>query len=183
MEVEKCVNKLYILRAKKQGSSKAAQLRAASGRMITDLEMHSTYRGAVEIFNLCRNLHPHDALFAECIRTFNSCTIDGQAWLWQLHVSQGSDAVTQHGFQTYIPPTKTPHVRSKRLKANEFETYGLRPLCYPWKLLSPYDFLGQWEIVPLLAPSYYYSLEQTSRTVWTAEGLQFSKSKDYLSKK
>ena len=151
--------------------------------MITDLEMHSTYRGAVEIFNLCRNLHPHDALFAECIRTFNSCTIDGQAWLWQLHVSQGSDAVTQHGFQTYIPPTKTPHVRSKRLKANEFEASGLRPLCKPWKLLSPYEFLGQWELVPLLAPSYYYSLQQTSRTVWTAEGLQFSKSNDYLTKK
>ena len=118
------MNKLYILRPKNRGKGKAAQLRAASGRMITDLEMHSTYRGAVEIFNLCRNLHPHDALFAECIRIFNSCTIDGQAWLWRLHVSQGSHAINQQSFQTYIPPTQTLHVRSDRSKANEFEAYG-----------------------------------------------------------
>ena len=54
---EKCVDKLYTLRAKQQGKGKAAQLRAASGRLVTDIEMNSTYRGAVEIFNLCRNLH------------------------------------------------------------------------------------------------------------------------------
>jgi len=38
--------------------------------MITELEMNSTYRGQVEVFKLCRKLHPHGVLFAECIRTF-----------------------------------------------------------------------------------------------------------------
>ena len=81
LETKKCVDKLFTLRAKLQGKGKAAQVRAASGRLITDLEMNSTYRGAVEIFNLVRNLHPHDVLFAECIRTFSEYTIDGRAWL------------------------------------------------------------------------------------------------------
>ncbi len=81
LEVKKCVDKLYTLRSKMAGQSKASQLRAASGRLITDMEMNSTYRGAVEQFNLCRNLHPQDVLFAECIRTFNSHDIDGRSWM------------------------------------------------------------------------------------------------------
>ena len=97
-----------------QGKGKAAQLRAASGRLITDLEMNSTYRGAVEIFNLCRNLHPHDVLFAECIRTFDEHTIDGRAWMYRLEAAQMASTVKHHDLQTYIPPTKKPNVRSDR---------------------------------------------------------------------
>ena len=65
LETRKCVDKQFSLRAKMAGQSKSQQLRAASGRMITDMEMNSTYRGAVEVFNLCRNLHSNDVLFAE----------------------------------------------------------------------------------------------------------------------
>ena len=66
LETKKCGDKLYTLRDRSRGKGKAAQLRAVSGRMITDLEVNSTYRGAVEVFNLCRNLHKQDVLFAEC---------------------------------------------------------------------------------------------------------------------
>ena len=52
LETKKCVDKLYTLRGKLQGKGRAAQLRAASGRLVTDLEMNSTYRGAVE-FLIC----------------------------------------------------------------------------------------------------------------------------------
>ena len=151
--------------------------------MLTDLEINSAYRGAVEIFSLCRNLHPRDALFAECNRAFNSCTIDGQAWLWRLHISQESRAIDQQSFETYIPPTKTPQVRCDRSKANEYEAYGYRPLCYPWNLLSPYEFLRDWEITPLLVPPYYENHLQTARAEWTKEGLRSSKSDEYASKK
>jgi len=44
LETKKCVDKLFTLRAKQQGKGKAAQLRAAGGGLITDLEMNSTYR-------------------------------------------------------------------------------------------------------------------------------------------
>ena len=50
LETKKCVDKLFTLREKIKGRGQAAQLRAASGRMVTDLEMNSTYRGAVEVF-------------------------------------------------------------------------------------------------------------------------------------
>ena len=80
LETKKCVDKLFALRAKNQGKGKAAQFRAASGRMIIDLEIDS------------RNLHPNDALFAECIRTFNEHTIDGRSWLYRLEASQMSQA-------------------------------------------------------------------------------------------
>ena len=122
--------------------------------MITDLEMNSTYRGAVEVFNLCRNLHPHDVLFAECIRTFNEHTLDGRSWLYRLEASQMCQALKEHSLQTYIPPTRKPNMRSDRSKVNECEAYGYRPLWHPWKLLSPYEFWRYWRVVPLLIPTY-----------------------------
>ena len=111
LETKKCVDKLFTLRSKYQSRGKAGQLRAASGRLITDLEMNSTYRGAVEIFNLCRNLKEHDVLSAECIRTFMTKTLDGGQWMYQLEV------------QTYIPPTKKPSVRTNRSRANDRDIY------------------------------------------------------------
>ena len=54
LEPKKCVDKLFTLRAKITGRGKAVQLRASNGSLVTELEMNSTFRGAVEIFNLCR---------------------------------------------------------------------------------------------------------------------------------
>ena len=49
LETKRCVDKLFTLRSRMVGQSKAAQLRAASGRLITDIEMNGTLRGAVEL--------------------------------------------------------------------------------------------------------------------------------------
>ena len=54
LEPKKCVDTLRTLRAKTTGRGKAVQLRASNGSLVTELEMNSTFRGAVEIFNLCR---------------------------------------------------------------------------------------------------------------------------------
>ena len=98
-----CVDKLYTLRAKQQGKGKAAQLRAASGRLVTDIEVNSTHRGAVEIFHLCRNLHPHDVLFAECIRTFKSINVDGRAWMYRLEAFAISEKMKSFNLYTFVP--------------------------------------------------------------------------------
>ena len=179
LETKKCVDKLFTLRAKYQGKGKAAQLRAASGRMITDMEMNSTYRGAVEIFNLCRNLHSHDVLFAECIRTFKEHTVDGRSWMYRLEAWQLNKNLAEESLQSYVPPTKTPNTRTDRSRVNEYEAYGFRPLRYPWTLLSPYEFLRHWRIEPLLVPSYYTNRNKAVRTQWTKEGIAFSKTKEY----
>ena len=152
LETKKCVDKLLTLRAKMRGQGKASQARAASGRQITDLEMNSTYRGAVEVFNLCRNLHPHDVLFAECIRTFNAASLDGRSWMFRLEATQLTQRFRDECLQTYVPPTKRQNVRTDRARANEFEAYGYRPLRHPWKLLSPYEFLREWTSEALLIP-------------------------------
>ena len=81
LELKKCVDKLFTLRGKIAGQGKSSQLRAVSGRLMTDLEINNTFRGAVEVANLCRNLCRNDVLFAECIRTFDSVTIDGRSWM------------------------------------------------------------------------------------------------------
>jgi hypothetical protein len=88
LETKKCVDKLFTLRGKIKGHSKAQQVRSVSQRLITDLEMNSTYRGAVEVFNLCRHLKQNDVLFAECIRTFGSRVVDGRGWMERLNKSQ-----------------------------------------------------------------------------------------------
>ena len=61
-------------------------MRSSSGRMITDLEMNNTLRGAVETFNLARHLRREDVLFAECVRTFTTQDVDARAWLHRLHL-------------------------------------------------------------------------------------------------
>ena len=82
------MDKMFTLRDKLRGRGAASQARAASGRLVTDLEMNSTFRGAVEVFNLCRNLHPNDVLFAECVRTFQECTVDGRSWMFRMEATQ-----------------------------------------------------------------------------------------------
>ena len=157
LETKKCVDKLFTLRAKIQNRGKSAQLRAASGRLITDLEMNSTYRGAVEVFNLCRNLRSDDILFAECTRTFNEHTINGQFWMHRLEDSQTTKAMRESSLQTYVPATRKPNVRTNRSRVNECDAYGYRPLEEPWKLLSAYEFLRHWRCEPLLVPTAYPS--------------------------
>ena len=83
LELKKCVDKLFTLRTKITGQSKSSQLRAVSGRLMTDLEMNSTFRGAVEVANLCRNLRANDVLFAECIRTFCGVTVNSRSWMYR----------------------------------------------------------------------------------------------------
>ena len=155
METRKCTNKLFRLRAKMQGESTASQLRAVSGRLITELEMNSTNRGAVEVFNLARNLREGDVLFAECIRTFKEHTIDGRSWMHRLETSTSQLQERTEALREFVPPTRKPNVRSDSLRPNESDIYGYRPLEYPWKFLSPYEFLQHWRAEPLLVPSYY----------------------------
>ena len=140
---------MYTLRNKNQGQSLHAKQRAVSGRMITDLEMNGTYRGAVEIFNLCRHLHTQDVLLAECIRTFGTVTLDGRAWLHRLCVESDATGSGRAEWDMLIPKTRKPHQRSAHAKANDFDVYGLRPMTEPWRLLSPYDFfsgIGTWSL-------------------------------------
>ena len=171
LETKKCVDKLFTLREKIKGKSRGAQLRAASGRLITDLEMNSTYRGAVEVVNLCRNLHPQDVLFSECIRTFGSQTTDGRSWMYRLEQQQKN--FNDFKTTTYVPPTPKPYVRTKGSRVNEMDAYGFRPLRHPWQLLSPYEFMGQWRCVPLLAPDHYKFRGEEGRTEWTEKGTRF----------
>ena len=138
---------------------------------MTDIEMNGTVRGAVEQFHLCTNLCKHDALFAECIRTFAEHTLDGRSWMTRLETSQLQKAFINQSVETYIPPTFKPNVRTDRSRPNEFEAYGFRPLRHPWKLLSAYEFLRHWRVDPLLVPSYYKNKGAASRTAWTREAL------------
>ena len=143
------------------------------------MEMNSTYRGAVEIFNLCRNLHPSDVLFAECIRTFNEHTLDGRSWMSRLESSQLQAQLKESSLQSYIPPTKKPNVRTDKSRANGLEAYGYRPLCHPWKFLSAYGFLRYWRMEPLPVPPYCNNRNVAPRTTWAQAGLALSSSKDY----
>ena len=155
LETRKCIDKMYTLRSKMRGHGHRSQARAASGRLITDLEMNSTYRGAVEVFNLCRHLRQGDVLFAECIRTFSSSTLDGNAWMYRLEDTQKNKKFTESALETYVPPSRKPNVRTDRVRPNDFEIYGFRPLLHPWQHLSAYEFFRTWRAEPLLVPSYY----------------------------
>ena len=135
-----------------QGRGRAAQLRASSGILITDLEMNSTYRGAVEIFNLRCNLDQSDVLKAECIVNSHSVTIDGKQWMHRLEESQETRQVKDCSVTIYVPPNRKPIVRTSNSRVNEFDAYGFRSMEHPWRLLSACEFMQQWRCEPLLNP-------------------------------
>lgn len=78
LEIFKCVRKMHVLEQKITQRSSRQKLCAATGRMVTDLEMNTAYRGAVEAFNLCRNLGEGDVFAAECVPTFGQDSIDAR---------------------------------------------------------------------------------------------------------
>ena len=177
LEVRKCVSKLMTLRAQLRSKSKAEAVRATTQRLITDLEMNSTYRGAVEITNLCRHLHPHDTLFAECVRTFGSQSLEGWSWLKRMENIFKKEKAHGPIAQTYIPPTKKPNKRSAWSAPPFMDVYGLRPQRSPWLLLSPYEFFRYWKVEGVMEPSYYATGK--ARSVWTTAGDELRRSEKY----
>ena len=166
LETRKCVDKMYVLRAKTELKSASQQQRAATGRMVTDIEMNSTIRGAVEEFNLCVNLRANDVLFAECIRTFATVTVNAQAWLHRLELELQSRA--ELAAAVAVPPTRRPNKRSLRSKAPWVDLYGFRPLDgTPFSLLAPYEFLRYWQGEALTPPRRD---DPAARTRWTEAG-------------
>ena len=174
LETRKCVEKMYALRAKIDGRAETQQQRAVTGRMITDIEMNGTLRGAVEEFNLCANLRANDVLFAECIRTFPTVDMNGQQWLHRLEVELEHTA----SFSTPVPvpPTRKPHARSLRSKAPWVDLYGFRPLTKLFRDLSPFEFMQHFQGVALAPPAFD---EPEGRTKWTPAGATLWKMPEY----
>ena len=167
METKKCIDKMHKLRQDFSGRSDAKRYRMVTGRMATDLEMNGVIRGAVEEFNLARNMNKQDVLFAECVRTFASRDVDARAWLNRLEVELRH---TYDGAQSQgVPYTVTPKRRTKRSKAPLMDAYGFRPLIPAVTLLSAYEFYMHWRCEPLLPP-FEYRYESEQRTVWTPAG-------------
>ena len=133
--------------------------------MITDLDMNGTISGAVEQFNLCTNLRTNDALFAECIRSFPTVTVDANQWLHRLEVEV--EAIADMQVSLPVPATRKPHVRSIRSKAPWADIYGFRPLDTPFGYLSGFEFLRYWSAEALSTPSTF---DPCPRTKWTKAG-------------
>ena len=94
--------------------------------MITDVQMNSTVRGAVEVFNLAENLRNGDCLFAEFIRTFSTRSVGTREWFHRLDIELQE---TDKGSYTCLAPeTKKPHKRIARSTAIFVDGYGCR-LC------------------------------------------------------
>ena len=163
-EIRKCINKMQKLRELNHDKSQYQQQRAVSGRMITDIEMNGTVRGAVEEFNLCTNLHGNDALFAECIRSFASVTTDAQNWLYRMQVE--TDKVAKKQITAMVPGNKRPHLRGRQ-PIPDVDIYGFRPLDTPFGHLCAFEFLRYWTAEPLEPPS---RSDPHPRTEWTTEG-------------
>ena len=150
LETKKCIDKMYVLRRGVEGKSEKDQQRAVTGRMVTDIEMNGAVRGAVELFNLCRNLRKSDALFAECVRTFCTISVDAQTWLRRLEVELQHVDVLET--LAVVPPTSRPNVRSVHAKPPVVDAYGFRPLDAVLGNLCPYQFLMCWDVLPVLPP-------------------------------
>ena len=138
LEARKCIEKMLRLRELHKGRSEYQQQRAVSGRMITDIEMNGTIRGAVEEFHLCINLRGNDALFAECIRSFPTVVVDAQNWLHRLALE--TEQVSEMQVTAMVPPNKKPQLRSRKT-IPYIDIYGFRALDTPFGYISAFEFL------------------------------------------
>ena len=159
---------MYQLRERTKGKSEAETQRAVTGRMVTDVEMNGTARGAVELFNLSSRLRRGDVLFAECVRTFSTRHVDVRAWLHRLSMEIQKTHVAQ--YVMHVPASTRPHVRTERSKPAYPDMYGFRPLQWPWRLLSAFEFMMYWHCEPLVAPFVYARQGDMPRTEWTEAG-------------
>ena len=117
-ELHKCVDKMYTLRDRTKDLTPKDQAKATVRRMITDLEMKGTLRGAAEVFNLCVNLRAEDSLFQECVRTFRTVALPCSAFLNRL-----SSSSTESGAS--VSP-RVSHLRAAPRNAQE----GVRRLLW-----------------------------------------------------
>ncbi|CAE7860116.1 esrp2 [Symbiodinium microadriaticum] len=153
VELRKCAAKMLQLGQLKQGSSAQQQFRAASGRMISDLELNGTLRGAVETVNLCINAQEHDALAAECLRTFPTVSVAGRNWL-----SRAEAVLARKGAES-LGEKRVPYRCSKVLKRAQatvpwVEAYAFRPAA-PTELadLCPFEFYRFWAVEAVEVPT------------------------------
>ena len=168
LETRKCIDKMLSLRERIHGRSLGQQQRAVSGRMITDIETGGTCRGAVETFNLVRNMKKDDILFPECLRSFCTRDIDAAPWFHRLEIEMSG--MRDAKYITFVPCASSPSTRLLVSKPSFVDLYAFRPFRHPWKLLSPFEFFQYWYCEPLLPPCDYISIGRNPRTTWTPAG-------------
>ena len=93
-------------------------------------------------------------LFAECVRTYPTCTVNAQEWLHRLEVERQvhrREVIAPR----HVPVTSKPAFRTNRVRAPLVDLYGFRPLVPELALLSPFEFVQYWEALPVKQPSEY----------------------------
>ena len=77
------------------------------------------------------------------------------------------------------PAKKRPNETTGNNRQNGFEIYDIRPLIYPWTLISLYEFMRAWTVEPLLVPTHHENLGVLCRTEWTRRSLKLRRSDIY----
>ena len=103
----------------------AQQMRRATQRLITDVHSKGIARGAVEGINLLTRRRDHDALAAECFRTFQTITFPGAQLLQREEVVRG-DLQTGNA-SVIVQMRKTWHGVRAVVQAPMDLMYGFRP--------------------------------------------------------
>ena len=172
-EIKRILQKLARLEETTSSASVNEQFRAFSGRMVSDIECNGVVRPATMVYQLCDGLRENDVLNAECLRTFDSQTVDMRSLLNRFRVEQaGSPAELA---TTFLPATRTPKVAAASKAPPLMDIYGFRPApgsAHPWANewwpLSFFEFVRDWTAEALVHPRHPQS---NGRTAWTALGV------------
>ena len=162
---------LASLLQKMGDKKKVAQWAKVVNRMFTDLETKGTLRTAPETFNLAANLHDHDILNAEFVRTFRNADFPGGAFM-RRHEAVMKQSDQQVAAVSRLP--RKPHRNSmyQTTSANWVDLYGFRSKHDRVHYLSPWEFLMWWEPFRLHPPCHS---EQYQWTKWIGSGESFYK--------
>ena len=172
-EIKRILQKLARLEETTSSASVNEQFRAFSGRMVSDIECNGVVRPATMLYQLCHGLRENDVLNAECLRTFDSQTVDMRSLLNRFRVEQaGSPAELA---ATFLPATRIPKVEAASKTPPLMDIYGFRPApgsAHPWANewwpLSFFEFVRDWTAEALVHPRHTQS---NGRTAWTALGV------------
>ena len=138
-----------------------------SKRLLKDLESKGTIRTAVESLNLSVHADDTDALSAELVVTFPQVIFPASLLLKREEV----ETLKVPGHSVIAAVHHTKGERARTYTEAPFDLmYGFRGTAHVVDLLSPFEMLMYWSLLPVRPPS---EREDNPTAVWTTEGLSY----------
>ena len=174
-ELDNCLESMRFLTLRQESEDVSNYVAKAQrcNRIISDLYVRGTLRTSQEDTSINVNMHDHDVLQAESLRTFRSADFYGSALLERLEAASRKHRRQGHIVTvTRVPVNANPSVNRFEAPVPSADCYGYRGDDPRVFYLSPWEFIILWSLEKLQPPPWYERMYRKPLTAWTVYGLK-----------